>query len=48
MIVNDVIIVVIELIDWVNLIVCNIKEIFEGKKKIRFCFDFKDFNKSIC
>lgn len=46
MIVDDVIIVVNKLIDWVNSIVCNIKEILEGKK-IRFCFDFKDFNKNI-
>ena len=33
--------------DWLNSIVCNIKETPEGRKKIRLCLDAKDLNKNI-
>jgi len=46
MIAGDVITAVNEPTDWVNLIVCNIKETPEGKK-IRLCLDPKDLNKNI-
>ena len=47
MIADDVITAVTEPTDWVNSIVCNIRETPEGKKKIRLCLDPKDLNKSI-
>ena len=33
--------------DWVNSIVCNVKETPDGKKKVRLCLDPKDLNKNI-
>ena len=47
MIADDVITAVHEPTDWVNSIVCNIKETPEGNKKIRLCLDPKDLNKNI-
>ena len=47
MIADDVITAVTEPTDWVNSIVCNIRETPEGKKKIRLCLDPKDLDKSI-
>ena len=47
MIADDVITAVHEPTDWLNLIVCNIKETPEGRKKIRLCLDPKDLNKNI-
>ncbi len=47
MIADDIITEVKEPTDWVNSIVCNIKETPEGKKKVRLCLDPKDLNKSI-
>jgi len=47
MIADDVITAEEEPPDWVNSIVCNIKETPEGKKKIRLCLDTKDLNKNI-
>ena len=47
MIADDVITAVAEPTDWVNSIVCNIRETPDGKKKIRLCLDPKDLNKSI-
>ena len=47
MIADDVITAVHEPTDWVNPIVCNIKETPEGNKKIRLCLDPKDLNKNI-
>ena len=47
MIADDVITAVEEPTDWVNSIICNIKETPEGKKKIRLCLDPKDLNKNI-
>ena len=46
MIADDVITAVTEPTDWVNSIVCNIRETPEAKK-IRLCLDPKDLNKSI-
>ena len=46
MIADEVITAVDEPTDWVNSIVCNIKETPEGKKKIRLCLDPKDLNKN--
>ena len=34
--------------DWVNLIMCNIKETPEGKFKIRLCLDPRDLRRNIC
>ena len=45
---DDVTTEVIEPTDWVNSIVCYIKETPDGKKKVRLCLDPKDLNKSIC
>ena len=47
MIADDVITAVHEPTDWLNSIVCNIKETPEGRKKIRLCLDPKDLNKNI-
>ena len=47
MIADDVITAVAEPTDWVNSILCNIRETPDGKKKIRLCLDPKDLNKSI-
>ena len=47
MIADDVITAVHEPTDWVNSVICNIKEAPEGKKKIRLCLNHKDFNKNI-
>ena len=47
MIADDVITAVTEPTDWVNSIVCNIKETPEGKRKVRLCLDPKDLNKNI-
>ena len=47
MIADDVITAVTKPTDWVNSIVCNIRETPEGKKKIGLCLDPKDLNKSI-
>ena len=47
MLADDVITEVVEPTDWVNSIVCSIKETPDGKKKVRLCLDPKDLNKSI-
>ena len=47
MITDDIITEVTEPTDWVNLIVCNVKETPDGKKKVRLCLDPKDLNKNI-
>ena len=47
MIADDIITEVKEPTDWVNSIVCNVKETPDGKKKVRFCLDPKDLNKNI-
>ena len=44
---DDVITAVTEPTDWVNSIVCNIKETPEGKRKVRLCLDPKDLNQNI-
>ena len=47
MIADDIITDVTEPTDWVNSIVCNVKETPDGKKKVRLCLDSKDLNKNI-
>jgi len=47
MIADNVITAVHEPTDWVNSIVCNIRETPEGNKRIRLCLDPKDLNKNI-
>ena len=47
MIADDIITDVTEPTDWVNSIVCNVKETPDGKKKVRLCLDPKYLNKSI-
>ena len=47
MISDDIITEVTEPTDWVNSIVCNVKETPDGKKKVRLCLDPKELNKSI-
>ena len=47
MINDDIITEVTEPTDWVNSIVCNVKETPDGKKKVRLCLDPKDLNKNI-
>ena len=47
MISDDIITGVTEPTDWVNSIVCNVKETPDGKKKVRLCLDPKDLNKNI-
>ena len=47
MIADDVITKVEEPTEWVNSIVCNIKETPNGEKKISLCLDPKDLNKNI-
>lgn len=44
---NDIIAEVTEPTEWVNSIVCNIKDAPDGKKKVRLCLDPKDLNKNI-
>ena len=43
----DIITEVTEPTDWVNSIVCNVKETSDGRKKVRLCLDPKDLNKNI-
>lgn len=47
MIADDVITEVKEPTDWVNSIVCNIKDTPGGERKVRLCLDPKDLNKNI-
>ena len=47
MIGDDIITEVTEPTDWVNSIVCNVKDTPDGKKKVRLCLDPKDLNKNI-
>ena len=47
MIADDIITEVTEPTDWVNSIVCIVKETSDGKKKVRLCLDPKDLNKNI-
>ena len=47
MISDNIITEVTEPTDWVNSIVCNVKETPDGKKKVRLCLDPKDLNKNI-
>ena len=42
----DIITEVTEPTDWVNSIVCNVKETSNGRKKVRLCLDPKDLNKN--
>ena len=47
MIADDIITAVTEPTDWVNSIVCNVKQTPDGKNKVRLCLDPKDLNKNI-
>ena len=47
MIADDIIMDVTEPTDWVNSIVCNVKEKSDGKKKVRLCLDPMDLDKNI-
>ena len=47
MIADDIITEVTEPTDWVNSIVCIVKETSDGRKKVRLCLDPKDLNKNI-
>ena len=47
MIADDVITAVTEPTDWVNSIVCNVKETPNGGKKVRQCLNPKDLSKNI-
>lgn len=47
MIADDIITEVSEPTDWVNSIVCYVKETSDGRKKVRLCLDPKDLNKNI-
>jgi len=47
MIADDVINAVTEATDWVNSIVCNVKETPDGRRKVRLCLDPKDLNKNM-
>ena len=47
MITDDVITAGTEPTDWVNSIVCHVKETPDGRKKVRLCLDPKDLNKNI-
>ena len=47
MIANDVITAVTEPTDWVNSIICNVKQTPDGRRKVRLCLDPKDLNKNI-
>lgn len=47
MIADDIITEVTEPTDWVNSIVCNLKETSDGRNKVRLCLDPKDLNKNI-
>ena len=44
---DDIITELTEPTDWVNSIVCNVKETPDGKKKVKLCLDPKDLNKNI-
>ena len=48
MVADDIITEVTEPTDWVNTIVCNVKETPDGKNKVRLCLDLKDQNRNIC
>lgn len=47
MIADDIITDVTEPTDWVNSIVCNVKEKSDGKKKVRLCLDPMDLDENI-
>ena len=47
MLAENIIVPVSEPTDWVNSIVCNVKETTDGQKKVRLCLDPKDLNKMI-
>jgi len=47
MIADDIITEVTEPTDWVNSIICNVKDTPDGKKKVQLCLDPKDLNKNI-
>ena len=47
MIEDDILTEVTEPTEWVNSIVCNVKDMPDGKKKVRLCLDPKDLNKNI-
>ena len=47
MIEDDILTEVTEPTEWVNSIVCNDKDMPDGKKKVRLCLDPKDLNKNI-
>ena len=44
---NDIITEVTEPTEWINPIVCEIKDTFNGKKKVRICLDPTELNKNI-
>ena len=44
---DDVIVEVTEPTDWMNSIVCNIRESLDGKTNVRLCLDPKDLNNNI-
>ena len=47
MLADNIIAPVSEPTDWVNSIVCSVKETSDNKKKVRLCLDPKDLNKMI-
>ena len=47
MIAYDIVTEMTERSDWVNSIVCNVKEKSDGKKKVRLCLDPMDLDKNI-
>ena len=47
MISENIISPVTEPTDWVNSIVCNVRDQPDGKKKVRLCLDPRDLNKNI-
>ena len=48
MIADDIITEVTEPTDWIDSIICNVKDTPDGKKKVQLCLDPKDLNKNIC
>ena len=47
MIADDIITEVTEPTDWIDSIICNVKDTPDGKKKVQLCLDPKDLN-NIC
>ena len=47
MLAEDIISPISEPTDWVNSIVCNVRDLANGEKKVRLCLDPRDLNKNI-